>query len=108
MISVDMKVVGRMTSYDASRVTTHLRNLFIRGLGRMAAFNFSQDKLALECAGLLQGNTQGPLVHDLKTHPVIMTRCDSTGLSAATGTPLGLSDVLKVMVNRSMEDTATR
>ena len=40
MISVDMKVVGGMTSYDASCVTTHLRALFIHGEGRMAAFGF--------------------------------------------------------------------
>ena len=89
MISVDLKVISRMTPYNASRVTTQLRGLFIRGEGRMAAFDFSQDRLALERAGVLQGNAQGPLVHNLKPDPVIMARCNSTDRSAAAGTPLG-------------------
>ena len=41
MISVDMKVVGMMAPSNASRVTTQLRDLFVRGQGRMAAFDFT-------------------------------------------------------------------
>ena len=60
MISVDMRVVGKMTPY-AAHVTTKLRDLFVRGERRMAAFGFSHDKMALECAVLLQENAQGAL-----------------------------------------------
>ena len=41
MISVNMKVVGMMAPNDATRVTTQLRDLFVRGQGRMAAFDFT-------------------------------------------------------------------
>ena len=71
----------------------------------MATFDFTQDKMVLERAGLLQENAQGALVRDPKTDPAIMVSCDSLGLGAAAGTPLGLSNVLKVMANRSMDKT---
>ena len=61
--------------------------------------------MALEHAGLLRENAQGTLVRDLKTDPVIIASCDSLGLGAAAGTPLGLSDVLKSMANRSINKT---
>ena len=96
-----------MTSYDASRVTPKLGALFIRGEERMATFGISKDKLALEHTDLLQGNTQGPRVHDLKTDPVIIARCDSSDLNATVGTPLGLSNILKV-TNRGMDKTLQR
>ena len=69
----------------------------------MAAFDFSQDKLALNRAGLLQGNAHEPLVHDLKTDPVTMARCNCADSSAAAGTPLGLSDVLKVLDGKGID-----
>ena len=74
----------------------------------MAAFNFFQDRLALIRAGLLQGNTHEPLVQDLKTDPAIMARCDCADSSAVAGTPLGLSDVLKVLAGKGIDTTPQR
>ena len=71
----------------------------------MATFDFTQDKMVLERAGLLQENAQGALVRDPKTDPAIMVSCDSLGLGAAAGTPLRLSNVLKVMASISINKT---
>ena len=69
----------------------------------MVAIDFSQDKLALIRVGLLQGNPHEALVHDLKTDPVIMARCDCADSNAAAGTPLGLSNVLKVLAGKGVD-----
>jgi hypothetical protein len=65
----------------------------------MVAFDFKQDKKALERAGLLPDDTQAALVRDQKTDPGVMTCCDSSDCSPTFGTPLGLSDILRVMAN---------
>jgi hypothetical protein len=48
MISVNMKVVSMMDPRNMSRVNNQLRDLFVSRQGRMAAFNFTRDKQALE------------------------------------------------------------
>ena len=47
VILVDMKVVGMMAPNNASRVKNQLRDLFVSGQGRMATFDFTQDRKAL-------------------------------------------------------------
>ena len=74
----------------------------------MTAINFSQDKLALIRAGLLQGNTHGALIHDPKTDPVIMARCDCADSNATAGTPLGVSNVLKVLAGKGIDKSPQR
>ena len=87
IISVDMKNVNDMAPHVSSRIRAQLCGLF-SGEGRlMAVFGFRQDRLALMRANLLTENAHRTLVHDLKTEPVIMARCDCADSSAAAGTP---------------------
>ena len=69
----------------------------------MVAFDFTQDNITLDRAGLLLDNTQGAFVRDLKTALVIMACCDSCDCNPTSGTPLGLSDVSKVMINKKID-----
>jgi hypothetical protein len=100
---VDLKEVDEMNESDKIQIKTKLRELFVAGRERMVAFDFTQDKITLDWAGLLPDNMQGAFVRDLKTNPVIMACCDSCDCNPTSGTPLGLSDVSKVMINKKID-----
>ena len=69
----------------------------------MIAFDFTQDKITLDQAGLLPNDTQGAVVRNLKTSPIIMAWCNSSDCNLTSGTPLGLSDGSKVMINKKID-----
>ena len=102
MLSVDPKEVDEINESDKNQSKTVLRELFISGRGRMVAFEFTQDKITLDHTGLLLNNTQGAVVRDLKTNIVIMVWCNSCDWNLTSGTPLRLSDISKVILNRKI------
>ena len=57
MFSADPKEVDEMNESDKNRIKTELRELFIAWRERMVAFDFTQDKITLNPAGLLPNNT---------------------------------------------------
>ena len=69
----------------------------------MVAFDFTQDKITLNRTGLFSNNTQGSFVRDVKTNPVITAYCNSCDCNSTSGTPLGLSDVFKVILNKKID-----
>ena len=75
------------------------------GWGRMLVFDFTQDKTTLDRVGLLPNNTHTSLVRNLKTDPVITACCNSSNCNLTSGTPLGLSDAVKVMTNKCIDTT---
>ena len=102
MFLVDPKEVVEMNEGDKNQIKTVLRELFILGRERMVAFDFTQDRIALDWTGLLPNNTQRAFLRNLKTDLVIMACCDSCDCNLTSGTPLGLSNVSKVILNKNI------
>ena len=75
-------------------------DLFITGQGRMVAFDFKQNEKTLDQAGLLSDDMQAAFVRNLKTNPCGMVWYNFSECNLTSGTPLRLSDILRVMVNR--------
>ena len=76
---MDPQKVDEMNEGNKHQIKTELLDLFILEQERMVAFDFTQYRITLDRAGLLQNNTHGAFVCNLKNNPVTMVCCDFCG-----------------------------